>query len=202
MADIDGEVVRLNRIVNDVLDFARPIRFELAATDINALCRDAAAAAQVTPGPPVALTLDRVGARDHDRRRAAAPRAGQSDRQRAAGGRCTRRPVARPRPAARAAAASRRTTGRAVVVTTRPPTRGSTITIADTGRGIDPEDLPRIFDPYFTTKRGGTGLGLPIAKNIVEGLGGTLTVRERARAAALELRIELPVPVRQADRRA
>ena len=38
----------------------------------------------------------------------------------------------------------------------------------------------QIFDPYFTTKRGGTGLGLPIAKNIVEGLGGTIAVSQHA----------------------
>ena len=44
------------------------------------------------------------------------------------------------------------------------------------GVGIEPADLAHIFDPYFTTKRGGTGLGLPIAKNIVEGLGGTIAV--------------------------
>ena len=44
VADIDGEVERLNRIVNEVLDFARPIRFELAPTDLNALCRESAAA--------------------------------------------------------------------------------------------------------------------------------------------------------------
>jgi hypothetical protein len=36
--------------------------------------------------------------------------------------------------------------------------------------GISPEDLPHVFDPYYTTRRSGTGLGLPIAKNIVEGL--------------------------------
>ena len=42
----------------------------------------------------------------------------------------------------------------------------------------------RVFDPYFTTKRGGTGLGLPIAKNIVEGLGGTIVGRRARRAAA------------------
>ena len=42
--------------------------------------------------------------------------------------------------------------------------------------GIAPADLPHVFDPYFTTKRGGTGLGLPIAKNIVEGLSGTIAV--------------------------
>jgi signal transduction histidine kinase len=67
-----------------------------------------------------------------------------------------------------------------------------TISIIDNGKGIAPEDLSRVFDPYFTTKRGGTGLGLPIAKNIVEGLGGTLTVVSRA-GNGTELRIELPV---------
>ena len=51
-----------------------------------------------------------------------------------------------------------------------------TITITDRGVGVAPADVPQIFDPYFTTKRGGTGLGLPIAKNIVEGLGGTIAV--------------------------
>ncbi len=50
------------------------------------------------------------------------------------------------------------------------------IVIADKGAGIAPADLPHVFDPYFTTKRGGTGLGLPIAKNIVEGLSGTIAV--------------------------
>ena len=50
------------------------------------------------------------------------------------------------------------------------------ITVADHGAGIATADLAQIFDPYFTTKRGGTGLGLPIAKNIVEGLGGTIAV--------------------------
>ena len=43
--DIDEEVARLNRLVNDVLDFARPIRFDLAPVDVNALCQDAARAA-------------------------------------------------------------------------------------------------------------------------------------------------------------
>ena len=57
-ADIDEEVARLNRIVNEVLDFARPIRFELVPVDLNALCRESAAAAQATPGAAVRLDLD------------------------------------------------------------------------------------------------------------------------------------------------
>jgi signal transduction histidine kinase len=79
----------------------------------------------------------------------------------------------------------------AVTVTTRATDERVTITIMDSGNGIDADDQPRIFDPYFTTKRGGTGLGLPIAKNIVEGLGGTLTVASRE-GRGTELRIELP----------
>ena len=53
---------------------------------------------------------------------------------------------------------------------------GIEIHVIDTGPGIAPADLPRIFQPYFSTKKGGTGLGLPTARRIVEEHGGTLTV--------------------------
>ena len=50
--------------------------------------------------------------------------------------------------------------------------------ISDTGRGISPEHLPHLFEPFFTTKDVGvgTGLGLPISKNIVESYGGRIEV--------------------------
>jgi signal transduction histidine kinase len=54
------------------------------------------------------------------------------------------------------------------------------------------EALAHVFDPYFTTKRGGTGLGLPIAKNIIEGLGGTIAVSSTPEQGT-EVCIELPV---------
>jgi signal transduction histidine kinase len=67
-----------------------------------------------------------------------------------------------------------------------------TVTIQDRGVGISPEDMAHIFDPYFTTRRAGTGLGLPISKNIVEGLGGTLAVTSR-RGEGTQIRIDLPL---------
>ncbi|HZW08242.1 MAG TPA: HAMP domain-containing sensor histidine kinase [Phycisphaerales bacterium] len=50
------------------------------------------------------------------------------------------------------------------------------VRVIDTGPGIPAETLPRIFQPYFTTKGGGTGLGLPTARRLIEEHGGTLTV--------------------------
>ena len=50
------------------------------------------------------------------------------------------------------------------------------ISVADTGIGIAPENLRRIFEPYFTTKAKGSGLGLAIARRIIEAHGGTITV--------------------------
>lgn len=50
------------------------------------------------------------------------------------------------------------------------------IYFSDSGVGIPPEVLPRIMEPFYTTKQGGTGLGLTICNQIVEGLGGMLHI--------------------------
>jgi two-component system C4-dicarboxylate transport sensor histidine kinase DctB len=80
----------------------------------------------------------------------------------------------------------------AVVLSTRRRGDRIVVTVRDRGPGIAPEDMAHIFDPYFTTRRAGTGLGLPISKNIIEGLGGTLAVSSRP-GDGTEIRIELPV---------
>jgi signal transduction histidine kinase len=53
------------------------------------------------------------------------------------------------------------------------------IEIADTGIGMDPESMTRLFEPYFSTKAAGTGLGLTIAKRNLELNGGTIQVRSQ-----------------------
>jgi len=49
------------------------------------------------------------------------------------------------------------------------------VRVLDTGAGIPPDVQPRIFDPYFSTKKTGTGLGLPTVRRVVEEHGGSLT---------------------------
>jgi signal transduction histidine kinase len=52
----------------------------------------------------------------------------------------------------------------------------ATVTVSDTGRGIASEHLPNIFRPFFTTRGQGTGLGLSLARRIVEDHGGHIEV--------------------------
>jgi two-component system sensor histidine kinase HydH len=188
VSDIDDETIRLNRIVTEVLDFARPIRFELAEADVNAVCRASAEAAWAgVSGDGVTLDLDpRVPpiVTDAERLRTALVNILTNARHAV---------LAVPR-------ADTGTHGHGigtmdphdVVMRTRAAGGRVTIAIRDSGVGIGPDDMTHIFDPYFTTRRAGTGLGLPIAKNIIEGLGGVLTVSSR-RGEGTDVRIDLPL---------
>jgi two-component system sensor histidine kinase PilS (NtrC family) len=65
------------------------------------------------------------------------------------------------------------------------------VEFADSGGGIPPESLERVFDPFYTTKDRGTGLGLSIARKIAEGCGGSITVENRPGEGAT-FRVSLP----------
>lgn len=66
------------------------------------------------------------------------------------------------------------------------------ITVADEGKGIPPEILPNIFRPFFTTKGHGTGLGLSLARRIVESHGGTISARSEV-GKGTQFTIQLPM---------
>ena len=192
VSDIDEETVRLNRIVSDVLDFAKPIRFELGEADINEICRSSAEAAWAgDPGPSAVLRLDPAlpaVVTDRERLRTALINV-----------------LTNARHAVHAvASADTGTDGPAIRVIEHPAVVMSThhvdgcitIVVRDRGIGIASEEMPHIFDPYFTTRRAGTGLGLPISKNIIDGLGGTIAVSSE-RGQGTEIRIELPISGRE-----
>ena len=71
------------------------------------------------------------------------------------------------------------------------------ITVADQGKGIPPENLSNIFRPFFTTKGHGTGLGLSLARRIVEAHGGTITVRSEV-GKGTQFVLRLPITHKEA----
>jgi signal transduction histidine kinase len=78
-----------------------------------------------------------------------------------------------------------------VAVTASETSPAVRIAVEDTGYGISETDLPKIFDPYFTSKKNGTGLGLAIVKEIVESHDGGITVSSNEGTGACFM-IELP----------
>ena len=78
-------------------------------------------------------------------------------------------------------------------------TRRVAIEVEDSGQGIQSADLDRVFNPFFSTKDGGTGLGLALTQKIVEDHGGSIDVRS-APGAGAAFRIVLPLmPDRPVD---
>jgi signal transduction histidine kinase len=180
---IEEEVERLNRVVSDVLDFARPLRLNLAPADLVSICRDAAASA--TSGQAdVPVTLEAAPGlegllvtTDAERLRTVLTNvlanAQQAVREHA--GQDPRTPVR--------------------LQVQRSAKGEARLTVVDTGSGIAPVDLPRVFEPFYTTRRSGSGLGLAITRNIVEGLGGTIHVRsEVGRGTTVEMLLPVGGP--------
>ncbi len=83
---------------------------------------------------------------------------------------------------------------RRVTVTAMPDAAGGAmLRVEDDGTGIAAELLPRIFDPHFSTRSSGSGLGLAMARRLVEGWGGTITA-ESTPGAGATFTIRLPGP--------
>jgi signal transduction histidine kinase len=81
--------------------------------------------------------------------------------------------------------------GSPVIIHTERQDTMSVLMVRDQGPGIDPEMGEKIFEPYFTTKIGGTGLGLALTRRVVEDHGGTLSIQREDRGGTLAL-ISLP----------
>ncbi|CAA2105304.1 sensor histidine kinase [Variovorax paradoxus] len=72
------------------------------------------------------------------------------------------------------------------------------LTVTDNGRGIAPEALPRLFEPFFSTREGGLGLGLSLSETLASGMGGSLGAANVApRGARFTLLLPLVAPAQQ-----
>jgi len=161
-----GEAIRLEALTTDLLDFARSVPVTRSLVDPAELLR--ATAEEVAPGQ---VEVDTSAAPalwplDRDKLRQALANLIRNACQITEGGRL---PVA------------------AVAV----ENDQLVFTVRDYGPGIEPVNLERIFEPFFTTRTQGTGLGLPVAKRVVELHGGSIRADSPAGGGAI-FRIVLP----------
>ena len=68
------------------------------------------------------------------------------------------------------------------------------VAVSDSGKGIPDQDLTSVFDAFFTTKPHGTGLGLPIARTIIQTYGGMIWAENRNSSATFCFRLPLVRP--------
>jgi len=158
MADIMiAEVERLNRVISQLIEFARPLQLKREKTSFPDLIQhtlgliaadakkmDIAVITEMAPDlPPAAVDPDKV--KQVMLNIFLNSLAAMKD-----GGSLTIRLV--------------------------PGANSIDVRVSDTGTGIEKEDLPHIYDPYFTSKPAGTGLGLAVVQKIMEAHGGTINV--------------------------
>jgi signal transduction histidine kinase len=175
-ASIDEEVGRVDRVVSGVLDFARPIAFDISAADLRVIAQDAVNAV-LAGADDVPIVLEAA--------MTAAPIETDAERLRLV----LVNVLTNAQHAVRALAPDRRHAP-PIVVRLTAASGGWRLDVQDRGQGIPAEHLPRVFDPFFTTRKTGSGLGLAISRNIIEGLGGTMTIESRP-AAGTRVTIEL-----------
>lgn len=169
---IEDEAVLCQRIVQELLDLARPQPLDVAPVDLSDLAREAVE------------RLDETGAlhgRVVDIATNGEPVVAAADARK------IRQVIAN---LIRNATDATRETGR-VAIGTRTDGDDAVLTIADDGAGMAADVLAHAFDPFFTTKAGGTGLGLAIAQAIVDAHGGRITI-ESAPGEGTRISLRLP----------
>jgi signal transduction histidine kinase len=168
------EVDRLNLVIKDVLDFARRLSPTLKRVDLNALLRETVqllqeelAQNEISTVPVFDLSLPEV----------------RLD------------PAQLKQVLVNLVQNARQAMGREGTLTLGTERRGDwvVLSVSDTGEGIAPESLERIWEPFFTTRTQGTGLGLSLVRRIVEDHGGHVEVESQP-GQGTTFRLYFPVP--------
>jgi len=178
---IAGEATRLEGLVNDLLTYARPRTPNFHPTGLSGildevlrLAEQAAKAAGVSCGLVVSGDVPPVPVDPEQMKQLFSNLVVNAVNAMQGGGRLTM--------------TLRRSDGKTV------PRRSVEVSVEDTGAGISEEDLPRIFEPFYTTGAKGTGLGLAICLQIVAAHGGAIRV-ERTGPEGTTVLVTLPEEV-------
>ncbi|HEX4382357.1 MAG TPA: ATP-binding protein [Myxococcales bacterium] len=179
LLDIVGEEAdRLNRMVGDLLDYSRPVQPALEPLSLEPLVKEAISGARRQIGPAAELVQVEV----HIAKSAATLRADARLLRQALVNLLLNAFQSMPRGGLLEVRATNAMLEQ---------TACAEISIRDSGPGIPPEALSRIFQPFFTTKATGTGLGLAVVRRIVEGHGGAVAVGRPASGAEFLVRLPL-----------
>ncbi len=173
-----GEVDRLNDLVTTMLDIGRPRELELASFDLASLAAEVARVAEADAGPRVRVVIPSAPVEvsaDHAQIRQVLWNLVKNARQLSPADREVRVEVARDAEG-------------------RP-----TFSVADEGPGIAPDDRARLFDMFYTKRRHGIGLGLALARQIVQAHRGEITVESQPGHGAL-FTVVLPAELPRASR--
>lgn len=158
LTTIKDELARLNRLVSDFLGYGRPAKLKIREVDARSLIeevRDLVNTQAEQQG--VAVNIEQDGHGD-------AKLQGDAELIKT----CFSNLMIN--------AIQAMPSGGALNISLRPDNGFLEIKFADTGVGIMPEDLGQIFEPYYSTKETGIGLGLPLTKKIIEEHGGKINV--------------------------
>jgi len=158
LTTIKDELARLNRLVSDFLGYGRPAKLKIREVDARSLIeevRDLVNTQAEQQG--VAVNIEQDGHGD-------AKLQGDAELIKT----CFSNLMIN--------AIQAMPSGGALNISLRPDNGFLEIKFADTGVGIMPEDLGQIFEPYYSTKDTGIGLGLPLTKKIIEEHGGKINV--------------------------
>jgi len=173
MSNIKAEIHRLNTMIENFLTVGKPLALNKSEVDLGTLIQDVVGLAQ-QKAVEQGIAIEVAGG-------ASVPRLQADPLQIKT---CLMNVVLNAIQAMPAG-------GRLRIATVSGP-RTVDVTISDTGPGISEDDLNRIFNPYFTTKKLGIGLGLAITKKVVEEHRGRITVRSRPNEGT-DVVISLPI---------
>ena len=167
IGDMRTGVKTLDAIITELLDFSRPMRLAVAPVALNEVVREVAR--RVIPAEGVEVSIELASDLPE------VPADGYKVRQVLEN--IVRNAVDALPPAGSGA---RRITLATERVTDGKFAGGARIRIRDTGRGIPPEDVPRIWEPFFTSKTHGSGLGLAVVRRIIDAHRGQVEVESTA----------------------